>query len=74
MCWSEDSPANAAVAYSRSPAAALQPLTDPPGSCLPEEEGQLKVDSETGEIYACEYIQDPEFCAYLWVPWNPSFF
>jgi hypothetical protein len=64
-------PASSAAARVASSPAAARPLTDPPGSCLPSEEGTLKVDSETGEIYACEYVQDPEFCAYLWIPWQP---
>jgi hypothetical protein len=44
--------------------AAVQPMTDPPGSCNADEEGVVKLDSNTEVLYRCDYVPGED---YYWI-------
>ena len=53
--------APAAFAAPSSTAVTLRPLSDPPGRCYSEEEGDVKLDSDTEVLFQCDYISGEGF-------------
>lgn len=57
------------IAAGRASHTAVRPLTEPPGGCLPSEDGELRP-RPTG-VWECQYVETVNGCFWIWV-WHPN--